>query len=49
MLAEDIEALGAVRIRDVQAAQQQVVALVRQLQQQGDIGRGREGGDEYVV
>ena len=49
MLAEDIEALGAVRIRDVQAAQQQVVAVVRQLQQQGAIGRGREGGDEYVV
>jgi flagellar motor switch protein FliG len=48
MLGEDIEALGAVRIRDVQAAQQQVVAVVRQLQQQGTIGRGREGGDEYV-
>jgi flagellar motor switch protein FliG len=49
MLAEDIEALGAVRIRDVQAAQQQVVAQVRQLQQQGVIGRGQAGGDEYVV
>jgi flagellar motor switch protein FliG len=49
MLAEDIEALGAVRIRDVQAAQQQVVALVRQLQQQGSIATGSAGGDEYVV
>ncbi len=48
MLGEDIEALGAVRIRDVQAAQQQVVALVRQLQQQGAIGRGSAGGDDYV-
>jgi flagellar motor switch protein FliG len=49
MLAEDIEALGAVRIRDVQAAQQQVVGLIRQLQQQGTIAVSRGGGDEYVV
>lgn len=49
MLIEDIEALGRVRIRDVQAAQQQVIALVRQLQQEGSIGAGREGSDEYVV
>jgi flagellar motor switch protein FliG len=49
MLKEDIEALGAVRIRDVQAAQMQVVAVVRQLQQQGTIVVGKGGGDEYVV
>ena len=50
MLTEDMEALGPVRIRDVQAAQQQVVAVVRQLQQSGDIASGgAAGGDEYVV
>jgi len=49
MLAEDMEALGAVRIRDVQTAQQQVVALIRQLQQEGAVSAGRGGGDEYVV
>jgi flagellar motor switch protein FliG len=49
MLIEDIEALGAVRIRDVQAAQQQVTATVRQLQQEGSIVTSRDGGDEYVV
>lgn len=49
MLNEDIEVLGAVRIRDVQAAQQQVTTLVRQLQQEGGIVISREGGDEYVV
>ena len=49
MLGEDIDALGAVRIRDVEAAQQQVVAVIRQLQQQGTIATSREGGDEYVV
>jgi flagellar motor switch protein FliG len=49
MLGEDIEALGPVRIRDVQAAQQQVIAAVRQLQQEGGIVISRGGGDEYVV
>jgi flagellar motor switch protein FliG len=49
MLGEDMAALGPVRIRDVEAAQQQVVALVRQLQQQGSIVSGAGGGDEYVV
>ncbi len=49
MLVEDMDALGPVRIRDVQAAQSQVVAVVRQLQQQGAIATSRGGGDEYVV
>jgi flagellar motor switch protein FliG len=49
MLTEDMEALGPVRIRDVQGAQQQVVGVVRQLQQQGTIAAGRGGTDEYVV
>jgi flagellar motor switch protein FliG len=49
MLNEDIEVLGAVRIRDVQAAQQQVTTMVRQLQQEGSIVISREGGEEYVV
>jgi flagellar motor switch protein FliG len=49
MLLEDMEALGPVRIRDVQAAQTQVVGVVRQLQQQGAISSSRGGGDEYVV
>ncbi|HUB83153.1 MAG TPA: flagellar motor switch protein FliG [Bryobacteraceae bacterium] len=49
MMVEDMDALGPVRIRDVQAAQAQVVAVVRQLQQQGAIASSRGGGDEYVV
>jgi flagellar motor switch protein FliG len=48
MLAEDMEALGPVRIRDVAAAQKQVVAVVRQLQQEGVISVGRSGEDGYV-
>jgi flagellar motor switch protein FliG len=49
MLIEDMDALGPVRIRDVQAAQSQVVGVVRQLQQQGTIASSRGGGDEYVL
>ena len=49
MLIEDMEALGPIRIRDVQLAQQQVIAVVRQLQQSGAITTTRSGSDEYVV
>ena len=49
MLAEDMEVLGPVRIRDVQAAQQQILSVVRDLQQQGVIASSRGGGEEYVV
>lgn len=49
MLEEDMDALGPVRIRDVEAAQQQLVLVVRQLQQQGVLSVSRGGGDEYVV
>jgi flagellar motor switch protein FliG len=54
MMGEDMDALGPVRIRDVQAAQSQVVTVVRQLQKDGSIavrspGGGGGGGDDYVV
>ena len=48
MLEEDMDALGPVRIKDVQSAQQQVVAAARQLQQEGVISFS-SGGDDYVV
>jgi len=48
MLAEDMEVMGPVRIRDVQAAQQQILATVRSLQQQGAIANSSGGGEEYV-
>ncbi len=49
MLAEDMEALGPVRIRDVTAAQKEVILALRQLQQAGTVSLNRDGGDEYVV
>jgi flagellar motor switch protein FliG len=49
MLLEDMEALGPVRIRDVSAAQQQIVSAVAALRREGAISNGRAGSDEYVV
>ena len=47
MLREDMEALGPVRLRDVEAAQQQILAAVRQLQTEGALDV--KGTEEYVV
>jgi len=49
MLAEDMEAVGPVRIRDVTNAQGQIVAAIRELQRDGTIAAGRGGEDQYVV
>src|SRR5580658_3871525 len=51
MLLEDMEALGPVKIKDVEAAQQQMIAVVRQLESDGVISRSKGGGvtdDQYV-
>lgn len=49
MLREDMEAAGPVRIRDVEAAQQQILAVVQQLESQGVLSLKGGGGSEYVV
>lgn len=48
MLQEDIEALGHIRLRQVQEAQQEVVALARKLEAEGKISL-KSGGDEGYV
>jgi flagellar motor switch protein FliG len=51
MLLEDMEAMGPIKIREVEAAQQQIIAVVRQLQSEGIIGRQKGGGggdDQYI-
>lgn len=48
MLREDMDALGPVKIRDVDEAQQQIIAVVRQLEAENVINLGGGGGDEYV-
>ena len=49
MLKEDIEALGPVKIREVEAAQQQVIAVVRELDSEGVLSLSGAGNDQYVV
>jgi flagellar motor switch protein FliG len=49
MLREDMDAAGPVRIRDVEAAQQQILAVVQQLETEGVLNLKGGGGDQYVV
>jgi flagellar motor switch protein FliG len=51
MLLEDMEALGPTRIREVEAAQLAIIAVVRQLESEGVISRkkGGGGGDEQYI
>jgi flagellar motor switch protein FliG len=49
MLKEEMEVLGAVRLRDVEKAQQDVVAIARKLEEEGVIVTGAASGEAYVV
>lgn len=49
ILREDMEALGPVKIKDVEAAQQQIIALVRQLESEGVVSLKGTAGERYVV
>jgi flagellar motor switch protein FliG len=46
MLREDIEVIGAVRIREVEAAQQNIIALIREMEKDGSITLQQS---QYVV
>jgi flagellar motor switch protein FliG len=49
MLREDMEALGPIKIKEVEAAQQQIIAIVRQLESEGAISLKGTVGEQYVV
>jgi flagellar motor switch protein FliG len=49
MLKEEMEVLGAVRLRDVEKAQQDIVAVARKLEEEGLIVTGAAAGEAYVV
>ncbi|HWQ56918.1 MAG TPA: flagellar motor switch protein FliG [Bryobacteraceae bacterium] len=49
MLREDMDSMGPVRIKDVEGAQQQIIAMVRQLEAQGVISLKGAVGEQYVV
>lgn len=50
MMREDMEALGKVKMKDVETAQQEIISVVRKLEAEGVVSlRGAVGGgDEYV-
>ncbi|MBV9759881.1 MAG: flagellar motor switch protein FliG [Acidobacteriaceae bacterium] len=48
MLLEDMEALGSVKMREVEAAQQQIVAAVRLLESEGVVNLKDSGAEQYV-
>ncbi len=48
MLREDMDALGPIKIKDVEAAQQVIIAAVRQLETEGIVNLKGGGGDQYV-
>jgi flagellar motor switch protein FliG len=47
-LMEDLEAKGPVRLSEVEAAQKEILATVRQLADAGEVVLGGKGGEQYV-
>jgi len=48
MVKEEIELLGAVRLRDVEKNQQEIVAIARKLEEEGLLVTGAAAGESYV-
>jgi flagellar motor switch protein FliG len=49
MLREDMDSLGPVKIKEVEAAQQQIIVVVRQLESEGVVSLKGTVGEQYVV
>jgi len=49
MLKEDMDALGPIKIKEVEASQQQIIAVVRQLEAEGVVSLKGAVGEQYVV
>jgi flagellar motor switch protein FliG len=49
MLKDEMEVMGAVRLREVEKAQQDIVAIARKLEEEGLITTGAAAGEAYVV
>ena len=49
MVREEMDVMGAVRLRDVEKAQQDIVAIARKLEEEGVIATGAASGEAYVI
>ena len=47
-IQDEMEALGPVRLTEVQEAQKQIIAVARQMSDEGSIVLAGRGGDDYV-
>lgn len=47
-LREELEFLGSVRLKEVEAAQEAIIMSVRQLEEDGEISLTGDGGNQYV-
>ena len=48
MMREDMDAIGPIRMKEVEAAQKQIIAAVRLLESEGAINLKEAGGDQFV-
>ena len=48
MMKEDMDVLGPIKVRDVETSQQQIVSVVRKLDESGVISLKGNSGDEYI-
>jgi len=48
MIRDDLEALGPVRLSEVEAMQQTIVKIAMKLEEEGKLVLGKGGGDELV-
>ena len=49
LLKEEMEYMGPVRLKDVEETQQKIVAIIRKLEDQGEVVVARSGEEEMVV
>ena len=49
MIREEMELLGAVRLREVEKAQQEIVGIARKLEEEGLLQTGAAAGEPYVT
>ena len=49
MLEEEIEAVGAVRMKEVEDAQHVITTVIQDLEKKGEVVISGRGGEEYIA
>ena len=48
MMTEDLQALGPVKLKDVDAAQQEIITLAREMEKEGVLSLSGSSEEQYV-